>query len=361
MRTIRIFALPSHQSKDRTSGVDYARIISPMKHLNGYQDNDVRFQVDLFDIHEKGTTDWLKVTQTYDIIYLNYINNPWGFAAMGAMARKNGVKLVMDVDDSIWNLKSDNPAHAVYKKGSEGLHNFTSIVNEVDLLTVTHPYLKHVVMNNSKKRAHEIVTIDNMVDLDVYNFRPPFKDTGQIKLVHHGSTTHFKDLLEPEFVKGIDKIMSEYPNVTLQFVGAFIPYFRQRWGARYQNSYGHQDIYEWIKGKYREYMNEADIMITPLTDDVYNRSKSRIKFLENSAAAKPGVYQDIRQYSECITNGENGYLARTHQEWYKALKELIDDPKKRQEVGQKAFDSIQEHTIQKNIHLYAEMFRRLMI
>ncbi len=59
-----------------------------MKHLNGYKDNDVVIETTIFDVHETGVTDWMNVADNYDIIYLNYINNPWAFAGMGAMARK---------------------------------------------------------------------------------------------------------------------------------------------------------------------------------------------------------------------------------------------------------------------------------
>jgi len=364
MRTVKVFALPSHATKERTSGVDFARIIQPMTHLNGYTSGDTTFVVDVYDpakeeLDSKPET-WISVAKNYDIIYFNYLNNPWGFAAMGAMARGYGKKLVMDMDDNMWAIKKDNSAYSVYKKGGEAIGNLTSIINEVDFLTVTNSYLKHVVMNFTTKKPDKIKIIDNQIDLSLYDFVPPFKDDGQINLVHHGSTTHFKDLTEPEFVKGIDRIMKEYPNVNLHFIGAFVPRYRQKWGQRYVNSYGHQDVYQWIKGKFRENMSSADIMITPLTNDTYNRSKSGIKYLENSSAKKPGVYQNMTQYSKYITNGDNGYLATTAGDWYKAIKALIDDPKLRERVGQNAYETIQNQTIQENVKEYAELFKSLL-
>jgi hypothetical protein len=114
MKKIKVFALPSHQTKDRTSGVDFARIIQPMKHLDGYTDEDVEFEVDVYDIAKE--VNWLDVAKKYDIIYFNYLNSPWGFAAMGAMARKFKRKIVMDLDDNLWGIREDNPAHEVYQK-----------------------------------------------------------------------------------------------------------------------------------------------------------------------------------------------------------------------------------------------------
>lgn len=358
MKKIKIFALPSHQTPDRTSGVDFARIIQPAKYLNGYKDEEVEFEVRQFDIDEK--TDWLGICQEYDIIYFNYLNSPWGFAAMGAMARKFGTKIVMDLDDNLWGIREDNPAHAAYFKGSDALRDFIAICNEVDAMTVTNGYLKNVVVNNTYKKHEKIAVIPNYVDLEFYNHKSEFKDTEAIQLLHFGSTTHFEDLSSIEFIKGVDKIMKEYPNVSVLFVGAFLPKLKDLWGRRYETVYGHEDIYKWVKEKFPTFMDEADILIVPLEENPYTRCKSAIKWLEASSAKIPGVWQDIRQYKEVIT-GENGLLARTSQDWYNSIKRLIDDPKLRKRMGNQAYKDVKENwTIQGNIKDYANFFKSVV-
>lgn len=358
MKKIRVFALPSHQTKERTSGVDFARVIQPMLALNGYKDEEVEFEVTLFNIEEK--TDWLHVAQNYDIIFFNYLQNPWGFAAMGAMARKHGVKLIMDLDDSLWNIKSDNPAASVFAKGSDNIRNFTAICNEVDYITCTNSYLKNVIINNTYKRPEKIFVFPNYIDLERYSHRSPFKDTEEIILTHFGSTTHFMDLCDEEFTKGIDKVMSEYPNVKLRTVGSFIPRYRARWGLRYENAYGDTDIYKWIANKFPGFMDETDILVVPLINDLYNRCKSGIKYLEASSAKKPGVYQRIRQYEELV-DGENGLLAYRADEWYEAIKKLIDDKELRRSMGEKAFETVEkEHQMKDKVVDYAEFFKEIL-
>jgi glycosyltransferase involved in cell wall biosynthesis len=700
MKKIRIFALPSHQTIDRTSGVDFARIIQPMQHLNGWKDDEVEFEVTMFDINE--TTDWLYVAKNYDIIYLNYIANSWGYAAMGAMARKHGVKLVLDVDDSLWNIRSDNSAYIAYHKGSEPLNHFTCICDDVDYMTCTNSYLKNVIVHNTHKKHDQIKVFPNYIDLDLYRFRPPFKDTAEIQLTHFGcfddkteiltengfrlfkdlkkekvatlnskgeleyqfpikyqkykfddeliyaegyqfnfavtpnhqlytktrggkygiktaedlykknyflkkdakwkglnqdyfkipgykkvkmndwlkffgfwlaegwttkskfkqksgnitncmqvgvgqlknngyleemqkllisfgfkiyvnkrqvrvcnkifweylkqfgeardkfipreiknlsskklkillewylkgdghievngrirattiskrlvddlteialkigwsanyykkeskdviiegrfipkerqqscyviaflrntgrknclhshvfpkhqskrhykgfvydvevfnhtlyvrrdgksmwsgnSTTHFTDLQEESFFKGVDRIMKDYPNVTFKTIGAFIPKYKHRWGQRYKHGFGDSDIYKWINDKFPTFMEETDILVVPLSDDTYNRCKSSIKWIEASSAGKPGVWQDIRQYSEVI-DGKNGLLARTADEWYKQIKKLIDDKELRRSMGEKAFADVEKGwNIKRNIGEYALFFKSIL-
>lgn len=349
----KIFAFPTHGTTERTSGVDFARIIQPMSHLSKHPD----FEVHVFDPKEK--TDWLTVAKEYDIIYFNYLNNAWGFAAMGSMARKFGVKLVMDVDDALWDILPDNPAYEVYKKDGEQIKNFTAICNEVDYITTTSMYLKHVINNNTRKHPTAVKVFPNYIDLDLYSHRSPFKDTSEIMITHFGSTTHFIDLEEEEFIKGMDRIMAEYPNVKFRTVGAFMTKFREKWGQRYENAFGHADIYKWIKEKFPTYMDEADIIVTPLQKSIYTKSKSSIKFIEASSAGKPGIWQNIRQYDE-VVDGNNGFLAETAQEWYDALKMLIDDKTLRKKMGQRAFETVEKYwKIQDHTQDYADWFNKI--
>ena len=350
-KEIKIFALPSHQTKQRTSGVDFARIIQPMEHLNKLPG----FKVNIFDIHSKENPMWDKVAKEHDFVFLNYIGNAWAFAAMGAMVRKNKKKIVFDLDDSLWDILPDNQAHKVYHTGSEALRNFTSMCDEVDYMTCTNTYLRNIIVHNTKKTHDKIGIFPNYIDLKVYKHRPKFKDTHDIRLLHFGSTTHFISLQNEEFEKGIDKIFKEYPNVIFKTVGAFIPKFKDKWGQRYEHGYGHMDVHTWIEDKYPDFMDEADIILAPLTDNKYNRCKSSIKFLEAGAAKKPGVWQDIRQYKE-IVDGKNGFLANYADDWYGGIKKLIEDKKLRKSVGEKAFKTVNKWRIEKHIDKYAKLF-----
>jgi len=355
MKKARIFVLPSHQTKERTSGVDFARVIQPMQLLNGWKNEEVEIETYVYDAIKDEKLDWLKVVSDYDMIYFNYTANPWAFAAMGAMARKLNKPMIMDFDDNLWNVQSDNPAFDVYKKGSDGLRNFTAIVNEVDYVTCTNRYLKNVCTHNTRKTHDKIKVFDNYIDLDLYKYPQEFKDDGSITLTHFGSSTHYTDLQNKAFVDGVDKIMKEYPNVNFLTVGSFIPMFRQKWGQRYQNEFGHVDIYKWISDRFPDVMKKTDICVVPLENNIYTRCKSAIKFLEMGSAKKAGVWQRIRQYEE-IVDGKNGLLADTSNEWYEGIKSLIEDSKKRKEMGEEAYKTVKEHQIKDHIDDYAEFF-----
>lgn len=349
----RIFAVPVHDTLERKSGVDFARIVQPMRHLSKY------CHVDIYDISKDKGFDWREIGKKYDYVYFNYLNNAIAFSYMKVYTQMGGCKLVLDIDDALWEMQDDNYAYNVYKKGGEALRNFTLICGEVDYITTTSNYLKNVICRYAKVDHDRVKVFPNYIDLDVYSHRSPFKDAHEIVLTHFGSTSHFKDLEEREFRDGIDRVMKEYPNVKFRTIGAMIPEYRRLWGERYENAFGDIDVHKWVKNKFPAFMDDTDIMVVPLEENIYTRSKSSIKFLEASSAVKPGVWQDIRQYQEVVNNGHNGYLARTARQWYESIKKLIDNKEHRRQVGQNAFDTLKDWTIQGHIKDYLEWFTSL--
>lgn len=364
MKTIKIYAVPSHATKERMSGVDMVRVVQPTKYLNKFRLGDTEFETKIYDPKtDEGKADWRVIAKEYDIIFLNYTVGAWGFAAMGAMARKYGKPIILDVDDNLWNIQPDNPSFPAFEANNrEALRNFTSICNEVDYITTTNKYLRNLIVRNTRKHHEEIKIFPNYIDLKkLYTHRTEFKDDGLIQLLHFGSTTHFADLSNERFAKGIDMIMKDYPNVKLLTVGAFTPKYKRRWGARYDNDFGHTDVYKWIKEKYPTYMDKTDIFVTPLEDNIYNMCKSNIKWLEVSAAKIPGVWQDIRQYRGSVDEGKTGLLADTAKEWYSSIKTLIDDKNLRRKMGENAFKAVEsEWQIQQHIHQYAAFFKWIL-
>ena len=357
MKTYKIFALPAHSFSDRTSGVDYLRVISPMKHLDGYEKDGIRYEVKVYDPAKDGSFDWIQVFQQYDAVFFNYTTNAVGFAVMGCLAQKYGKKLICDLDDDLFNILPDNPAKEVFGTGKEGLTTVKAILGAVDHVVCTSNYLKHSIMSNANVKA--ITTIPNYIDLDVYKHRCEFKDRGYYHALHFGSTTHFHSLMSDQFCRALDRVMKEYPNFTFQTVGAFIPSFQKKWGMRYAKGFGDPDIYKWIK-MMPTLMDSADFILAPLSDNTYNRSKSGTKYLEASSYRIPGAYQKMRQYKDLILDGDNGYLCATEEDWYKAITSLIKDTKLRRSMGEKAFTAAQKHTIQNNVYKYADMLKKVL-
>jgi len=351
----KIFSMGSHTFKDRVSGVDYVRILQPMKYLKEHPD----FDVTVYDQRVDDSFDWRDIFRDYEAVYFNYTSNDIGYAIMGCLAQKENRKLICDFDDDLWNILQDNAAYDVFKGGSWGRTVVTAIAGDVSHATTTNKHLKNSMIHNTKKKSRDVTVLPNYIDLSLYTHRSVFKDRGYYQGLHFGSSSHFSSLYSDVFYRAIDRVMKEYPNFTFKTVGAFVPKYRDRWGMRYAQDFGDTDLMGWIK-KQPAIMDDSDFMMVPLIDNTYNRSKSSIKFLEASSFKIPGCWQDIRQYREVVEHGKNGYLCKTEEDWYQAITRMIKETALRRSMGEEAFKTIQRWTIQSNIDKYAEMFHEIL-
>ena len=102
-RPIRILGCQTHfktnGDKVVTSGVDFARIVQPLAELSKDPDFEVKIVQDPF----KGNNEtWDSLTKYYDMIYSSYIDSPEGYINMMVHAKRNGCKVIIDLDDDLW-------------------------------------------------------------------------------------------------------------------------------------------------------------------------------------------------------------------------------------------------------------------
>src|SRR5258706_4334591 len=86
-----------------------------------------------------------------------------------------------------------------------------------------------------------------------------------------------------------------------------------------------------------------DICLAPLRDNLFNRCKSAIKFIEYSALGVAGVYSRLEPYSGIVQPGHNGMLAGDEAEWESALAELIERPDLRYQLAGQAQSAVRDH------------------
>jgi hypothetical protein len=81
---------------------------------------------------------------------------------------------------------------------------------------------------------------------------------------------------------------------------------------------------------------DYDIGVIPLKPHLFNKSKSHLKYLENSALGIPTIAADAGPYSNVIKHGETGFLVKRDHEWAKYLRMLVEDEAARIEIGANA-------------------------
>src|SRR5436305_1223731 len=83
----------------------------------------------------------------------------------------------------------------------------------------------------------------------------------------------------------------------------------------------------------QSHLASFDIGIMPLWDSVWTRGKCGYKILQYMGVGTAVVASDVGVNSQIITHGENGFLARTQEDWVNALGSLIRDAALRKTFG----------------------------
>lgn len=90
---------------------------------------------------------------------------------------------------------------------------------------------------------------------------------------------------------------------------------------------------------YLRALSAWDINIAPLEKTAFNHAKSNIKFIEAAAFRIPSVCSATEPFSAVIAHGRNGMLARSSDEWERALTQLVTDSALRHHMGNEAHRS----------------------
>ncbi|MBI5181895.1 MAG: glycosyltransferase family 4 protein [Nitrospirae bacterium] len=99
---------------------------------------------------------------------------------------------------------------------------------------------------------------------------------------------------------------------------------------------------KWSNETEVEEIKSSHIGIMPLKDDEWSRGKCGLKLLQYMAAGIPSVVSPVGVNKEIISDGVNGFLALTEDEWYEKLLRLCEDSELRRKIGLEGRKTIEE-------------------
>jgi len=261
-----------------------------------------------------------------------------------------GAKMILDLDDEPFAI---NEKHPLYKEIKEKSIRVERMIQIADHVVVSTEPLKESIKHLAKK----ITVIPNAIDPAIWGVKKKKRNDGKIRIGWVGSSSHLADL--HLITDAVRQILDKYENVEMYFVGFVVGDFggKDSYKGRVFNKQG--------TAGYEEYPQfladlDLDIAIAPLEDNKFNRSKSNIKWLENSMLETPMVLSDVTPYKECVKNYKTGYLAKGTAQWVKYLSWLVENEEKRKEIGKSAKKAVlAEYTIDKQLHKYEKLFKKL--
>lgn len=260
--------------------------------------------------------------------------------------KRLGVPVVIDYDDLLFDVPSDNPAHRIYMN-KQTQETVISCVREADVVIVSTKELKRCLQIPKAPLNTKIFVVPNALD-DTHLIRgerkaPPEKRNHTV--LWRGSPTHQRDLVEHggEILSGA----KQHPDTTFTFVG-WNPWFLSERMAPKQSL-----VVEAIPiGEFMEfiYQTSPTIGMVPLHKSRFNLCKSNIAWLEMTWAGAACLVPD---WEEWQVPGAVGY---SNKESFEAsLHLLIEmDDVKRRELNNMAWKWIQQNRMLSQVNMLRE-------
>jgi glycosyltransferase involved in cell wall biosynthesis len=263
-------------------------------------------------------------------------------------ARKRGKFVVFELDDLLLELPKQHPDYE---------HYFTTrvailrAVVEADAVVGSTPAICEYLQSFNANTF----LFENYLDDRYWQFPEIVKhDSTHVSIGYMGGHSHSYDL--QHVIPVLENIAHQYSHkVRLRF-----------WGIEPPKSLRDLENVEWIPVAlvdYRDFVEyfsqqRCDIYIAPLEDNLFNRCKSHLKFLEYSASGTPAVFSRVTPYERVVVHGTNGFLAGDAEEWEKYLIALIEDPLLRFQMGKAAQTTVRNQWLLSNhVDRWAELYR----
>lgn len=257
-------------------------------------------------------------------------------------------KVIFDFDDSIWLLDTspENKKFEFLKNPDKTKIN----IQHAHAVIAGNRFLADYAKQFNKNVFLIPTTIDTEFHKPIKKVFDSARTNKKIVIGWSGSISTIKHF--EIAVPALKKLTAKYPNqLAIQVIGQGnyvnpeLPVVSKNWGSTTEVN----DL------------NEFDIGIMPLPNDEWVKGKCGLKGLSYMACGVATVMSAVGVNPEIITHGENGYLAKTEEDWLKYLSLLIENPEMRLKLaaaGRKTV--VDKYSVQANKHQYLEVFNSLI-
>lgn len=206
-------------------------------------------------------------------------------------------------------------------------------------VTVPSPYLAEIYRAQG---CENVYVFPNTVIPEDYPHRELVPHEG-VRVLWQGGASHITDWFDetgceeyPRMIDALRHVAERNPHVTFVFFGQHFPAIVSALPPE------QVEFHDWVD--FRGYsawrtLLDIDINLCVLSDTVFNRSKSPIKWYEASLspyAPEATLAAKVTPYKEEIVDGETGILYDGAHEFVQKLQALIDDRPLRQSLGEAA-------------------------
>ena len=281
----------------------------------------------------------MRRSQAVDLIWIEKEAFPWVPGWLEALLMENQIPYVVDYDDA-WFHRYDHhrlsPVKIVLRD------KIGSVMRNAALVVAGNNYLADHAQRAGARRVEVLPTV---VDLDHYPHVSPSLNgpTFTVGWIGTPMTAHYLEAIRPVLHElcqdGVSRVVA---------IGA---------GALTWNDVP-VEVWPWRHETEMRDLQQFDVGIMPLEDSPWEHGKCGLKILQYLVSGRPTVATPVGANKQIVTNGVNGFLASSHQEWLDALVHLKQNPSVRASMGQAGRALVEtEYSLQVSAPQLAQLLR----
>ena len=301
-----------------------------------------------------------------DIIIFQETGSTKSIEAMN-FAKENNKPIVIELDDEIRTISPHNEGgYGAWNPGTLFIHRFIQQAIGADAMIVSTPQLAREFFVYNKN----IYVLPNFLNEGKWTNNLVKKQDGYFRIGWAGGNAHLDDL--KMISKVIEKIVKEYDGkVKFETMGMVKSELGNTFSALEEFhetcpkcNYQGESV-TWTGESLENYplvlaSHGWDLAVAPIINTSFNSAKSDLKLKEYSATGYPIVASAVTPYIEAKELGCDVLLAKTFDEWYNNIKELIDNPERRSEMVKHNKEWMSKNWIADNITMYYDAFIQII-
>lgn len=280
---------------------------------------------------------------------------------------KNNIPFITEYDDFIQHVSPNNHAgYGAWNPSTLFVHRSMEMSRRALGMTVSTKQLAREYFPYNPN----IFVIPNYLDQDKWDIPTTKRNDDKIRIGWAGGNAHGDDL--KMISKVIHKIVKEYKGKVIfetmgmtanELSGVFpMPaHSTDKCDECGYEGYLHHHPGEALEDYPIVLATKGwDIALAPVINNSFGNCKSDLKIKEYSAMGIPMVASPVVPYRDAVDNGATVTFAETFEEWYNAIKGLIESSEKRSEIARANKDWVAQYWIQNNVEKIFEIYKQLI-
>jgi processive 1,2-diacylglycerol beta-glucosyltransferase len=260
-----------------------------------------------------------------DVIVCQYVSTPEGVSFVESI-KDHDKKILMEVDDLFSNVPYYSMAYENNMPGDRQDYWASRQLLASDGVITTTDFLRNQYLKFNPK----VYVVPNCIDFDLWQTNG-IVHNNKVRVGWIGGATHELDL---KLVKDvIYDIVDKRSDIEFTIVSAPPPSWHKHENI---NLIEHWETID----KYPKYVSSLhfDIGMVPLRDNMFNRGKSNLRYLEYSAMGIPSIASSVEPFKKDFC----GLRANSDSDWYNAILDLSNNEEVRSALGLLSYNSVKD-------------------